>query len=139
VSCEIFPAANVADAERVPHNSRLFLEGDGYYWHLYPYFQSAKIPSEDPELIDLFSNNVIDGYELDRLQLRLEDARMDIQWRPDQWTVTTGWRGGNIAKETEILCTVEKRKLNQLINQLLEMIENTKKMHYDYMCAVMKG
>ena len=94
---------------------------DGYYWHLYPYFESAKLPSNS-ELIDLYGDNEISGYELDRLQKRLEDARMDAQWRPDEWPVTVGWKGAKVTKEAEIQSIIKKSDLIFTLDRFLDLI-----------------
>ena len=100
-------------------------QSDGYYWHLYPYFESAKLPSEY-ELIDLYGDNEISGYELDRLEGRLREAKLDMQWRAETWLLTIGWSGLNICRETEDQRIVDKQTMRALIDRLLNVIAYTK-------------
>ena len=92
-------------------------DDDGYYWHLYPYFETAKLPGRH-ELIDLYGNAEIEGYELKRLFNVLELAENDLGWRADEWRVTTGWSGQKISEETEINRPVLKGELLRRIRRL---------------------
>ena len=93
---------------------------DGYYWHLFQYFEKAKLPGQY-ELIDLYSDGEINGYELKRLSEILDVVEQDINWRPSNWQVTVGWQG-EVGEETEINRTVEKVILHQIIQQLKTLI-----------------
>jgi hypothetical protein len=124
MACDVFPATSLDER---PTSPELFVEfqSDGYYWHLYPYFESAKLPSKN-ELIDLYGDNEISGYELDRLESRLREAKLDMQWRAETWLVTIGWTGSNICRESEDQRLVDKQTMLALIDRMLNVIAYTK-------------
>ena len=125
MAADLFPANSVRDSEAMASEVAIHMDDNGYYWHLYPYFESAKLPC-DHELIDLYGDNEISGYELDRLRARLIVAQQDLAWRSDAWDVVTGWNGGDITPETEIKRSVEKRNMLDTIERFLALIDYCK-------------
>ncbi|MEX2306735.1 MAG: hypothetical protein WD738_04045 [Pirellulales bacterium] len=125
MACEVFAAASFD--ERSTSRQQLYVEfqSDGYYWYLYPYFESAKLPSKH-ELIDLYGDNEISGYELDRLENRLQDAKMDMQWRAESWLVTIGWSGSTISRKTAEQRMDHKETMLALIDRVLDVIAYAK-------------
>jgi len=43
------------------------LQADGDYWWLYKSFKSANLPPREAELIDLYGDSKISGYQLERV------------------------------------------------------------------------
>ena len=125
MAADIYPAADLESERRIEPRYWVKLDSDGYYYHLLQYFQSAKLPPKEM-LIDLNRDSEIFGYELDRLQKQLLDARMDIQWRPENWPVPIGWRGKPFSEETEIHSVVNKHQLIAVVEKLLGIIEYAK-------------
>ena len=124
MTADIFVAER-GDAERVnPPEQSVWLNSDGYYWHLYRYFEAAKVQRAE-ELVDLYGGAEIDGYELDRLKHELLAARDDATHKPDEWQVLTGWHDFP-ARENEIWKTVQKQALLDLIAKLLWLIDFAK-------------
>lgn len=123
MAADLFPAGSLHDTEAMSSGFSIHMDDDGYYWHLYPYFESAKLPCGH-ELIDLYGHNEIHGYELDRLRARLVVAQKDLAWRSDTWDVVTGWNGHDITPESEIKRAVEKRKMLDTIERFLVLIDH---------------
>jgi hypothetical protein len=103
----------------------LCLDDDGYYWHLYRYFEGANLDRRR-ELVDLYGAAEIDGYQLERLAQELRAARRDAARNPARWRVLTGWRN-TPARENEIWSPVERTKLIELIDQLLWLVAFARK------------
>jgi hypothetical protein len=122
MAADLFPGMSVDDSQALQSDWTIHLDDDGYYWHLYPYFESAKLPSGG-ELIDLYGDNEVSGYQLDRLRSSMETARNDLCWRGDSWEVVTGWSGDDLSPETEIKQRVDKYRLLELIDRLVSLID----------------
>jgi hypothetical protein len=95
------------------------LQDDGYYWWLYWYFEAASLPPREAELIDLYGDSEISGYQLERLRRELEEARFDATQRPDEWRVVIGWNGAEVAAATERVSVVRKTDMLRVIDDLL--------------------
>jgi hypothetical protein len=121
MAADLYPATGLDDDPQPESSFTVQLPSDGYYWHLYWYFESAKLHFNH-ELIGLYDDNEIFGYELERLEARLKDAALDLQWRPDTWDVTIGWNGKDLRRETELKSQVRKHEMLSLINRLLSLI-----------------
>jgi hypothetical protein len=121
MAADIYPATGLDDDPQQESLLNVQLQSDGYYWHLYWYFESAKLPSNH-ELINLYEDNEIFGYELERLDARLKEAALDLQWRPDAWDVTIGWNGKDLCRETELKSRVRKHEMLSIIDHLLSLI-----------------
>ena len=67
MAVDIYPAAGLDGERKIESRFWIKFDDDGYYYHLIPYFQSAKMPPKKM-LIDLHTNSEISGYELNRLQ-----------------------------------------------------------------------
>jgi hypothetical protein len=100
----------------------LTLDSSPEYWFLYRYFESANLDRRH-ELIDLYGGRVIDGYQLHRLRTELELARSDVAAKPDEWAVLVGWNREPVSIETEDWGTVDKSKVNAILQTLLDMIQ----------------
>jgi len=121
MSAEIYVADRSNDQERQnPPERSVWLNDDGYYWHLYRYFEGANLDRRH-ELIDLYGDATIEGYQLDRLEDELRAALTDAQTRPAQWSVLTGWREQR-ARENEIWQEVDREKMFELVGRLLWLI-----------------
>jgi hypothetical protein len=123
MAADLFPGQSVRDSPALESDWAMHMDDDGYYWHLYPYFESAKLPC-DHELIDLYGDNEIHGYELDRLRSKLVVARKDLSWRSDSWEVVTGWSDDHLAPESEIRKKVDKQRLAETIDRLISLIDH---------------
>lgn len=127
MAADIFAGKSVRDQEAIRSDSTIhFDDSSPYYWHLYRYFESARLPTTRGELIDLCGEREIDGYELARLREALAVARNDLTWRPESWEVVTSW-DRNIAPETEIRRPVEKQRMLDLIDRLVSLIDHCQK------------
>jgi hypothetical protein len=71
------------------NDKSVLFDDDGYYWHLYRYFEGANLDKRE-ELVDLYGGREIDGYQLDRLEDELVAALRDTATKPNQWHVLTG-------------------------------------------------
>ncbi len=100
---------------------RVVLADDGYYWFLYWYFEAASLPPRKHELIDLYSDAELSGYQLERFIAELEEARADALSKPEHWSVFTGWNGGNMSRETERRGPVERLRMLGVIEDLLSL------------------
>jgi hypothetical protein len=124
--CE-FMAASIYVAEKLganpanPDGTSVWLDDTGCYWHLYRYFEGAKVQRKE-ELIDLYGSTEIEGYELDQLEDKLVAAREDANHKPDEWKVLTGWITSP-ARENEIWEVVKKTELLEIIAKILWLIE----------------
>jgi hypothetical protein len=112
----------------------LTLNDDGYYWFLYRYFESANLDKQH-ELIDLYGDAEIDGYQLERLEEELRQAHFDANNRNDSWDVLTSWHGSEVSKQAEIRKVVEKNKMIELIQRLLDLIEQAKRRKLKLICV----
>ena len=98
------------------------LYDDGYYWWLYWYFEAASLPPRKAELIDLYGDAEISGYQLDRLRRELEEARFDAMHRPDEWQVVIGWTEAWMSADTERISVVQKAEMLRVIDALLLLV-----------------
>lgn len=97
------------------------LQDDACYWFLYRYFEAANL---DPnyELVGLYEDTEISGYQLERLEDELLLAAQDAGGRSKTWTVLVGWNGRVPSRETEIRSEVKKTEMLGLIDQLLVLV-----------------
>jgi hypothetical protein len=98
------------------------LRDDGYYWWLYWYFEAANLPPRKAELIDLYGDSEISGYQLERLWRELVEARFDASQRQDEWLVVTGWNGEQASAENERVSVVRKSEMLKIIDDLLRLV-----------------
>jgi hypothetical protein len=99
----------------------VYLQDDGYYWWLYWYFEAANL-TRQYELIDLYGDSELSGYQLERLRRELVEARLDASHRPDEWRVVTGWNGLLVSADTEAVSIVHRTEMLKLIDQLLLLV-----------------
>ena len=115
--------AEPKDLDRPAEGSdSFFLEDDGYYWFLYRYFEGANLTAHKGELIDLYGGDVIEGYQLYRLQTELEEALRVTRLMPDRWKVLVGWESEDCSKGNERWKEVDRVEMASLIERLLRMI-----------------
>jgi hypothetical protein len=128
MAADIYVAENCRAARSNPPERSVWLDDTGCYWHLYRYFEGAKVQRTE-ELIDLYGGAEIDGYELDRLEDELIAAREDANHKPNEWKVLTGWNESP-ARENEIWRVVKKTELLEIIAKMMWLIEfaRTKKL-----------
>jgi len=103
----------------------LSLNSDAYYWFLYKYFESANL-ARGHELINLYGDMALDGYQLERLEEEWKIALVDVSARPNIWNVLVGWNSEKATRDTEDRRPVEKHKMVELINQLLALIRQAR-------------
>jgi hypothetical protein len=103
-----------------PQETSVWLDDTGYYWYLYRYFEGASL-DKHRELVDLYDNSEIDGYQLDRLEDEMKAALEDATGKPDEWMVLTGWKDV-AARENEIRQLVKKDQVVRIIEQILWLI-----------------
>lgn len=103
-----------------PPEMAVWLDDDGLYWFLYRYFEAANL-DRSQELVDLYGGAEIDGYQLDRLEDELKGARADVELKPEQWQVLTGWND-RPARENEVWRPVEKDQVLESIDRLLALV-----------------
>ncbi|MCD4726483.1 MAG: hypothetical protein K8R46_02390, partial [Pirellulales bacterium] len=90
---------------------RVVLVNDGYYWFLYWYFEAANLPPRNCELIGLYADAELSGYQLQRFIAELEEARADALCKPELWNILVGWNGADTCRESERRLPVERSKL----------------------------
>lgn len=117
----IYLATSEALDKRVAEVPGLLIESTPEYWFLYRYFEAANL-NRQHELIDLYGGAVIDGYQLHRLRAELEQARLDVDAKPETWNVLVGWNGEEASVETEDWRTISKGSATAVIETLLSMI-----------------
>ena len=125
MAADLYPSTSLRETDGMTSALAMHVDDNGYYWHLYPYFESAKLPCGH-ELVDLYGSNAIDGYELDRLRAKMIVAKNDLSWRPESWDVVTGWDGHDIRSQNEIKKIVDKAKMVELIDRLIALIDHCK-------------
>jgi hypothetical protein len=101
------------------------LDDDGYYWFLYKYFEEANLSYSNIELIDLYGGGIIEGYQLHRLLTTLEEALYVTKLMPPKWRVLAGWTSEEQSQASENWEEVERLRMEQLIEQLLNMINKS--------------
>jgi hypothetical protein len=117
---EIYASSMVDESRSLP-NQRVVLNSGACYWFLYRYFEAANLPPRQHELIGLYDDGEISGYQLERLVEELEEAKADVEKKPEHFSVLTGWDGGSVAKASEIRQNLERKELLALIDALLSL------------------
>ena len=105
---------------------RVVLNDGGDYWFLYSYFEAASLPPRSHELIDLYSDTELSGYQLQRFIDELEEAKTDAANKPESWDVLVGWNGETMSKETELMVRVERADILNLIGELLSLAKEAR-------------
>lgn len=118
----IYLATPDALDKRIPEVPGLLLDSTPEYWFLYRYFEAANI-NRQHELIDLYGGAVIEGYQLHRLRTELEQARADVETKPETWNVLVGWNGEVASIDTEDWRALQRRSAVAIIDALLNMIQ----------------
>lgn len=103
----------------------LTLENDAYYWFLYRYFESANL-DRSRELIGLYGEGALEGYQLDRLEDQMKEALLDIYGRPDTWNVLVGWKSHPRCRATEDWQPIEKLKAVELVQRILGLAQKAR-------------
>jgi len=103
------------------NRTSVHLDDNGYYWWLYRYFEAANLPPRNGELIDLYGDSEISGYQLERLRRELSEARFDAAHRPEEWEVVIGWDGEQICAATESVSVVRRSEMLEIIDELLSL------------------
>ena len=114
--------------------SDLILNDDGYYWFLYPYFETANL-DRSTELVDLYGDADIAGYQLERLHDELIEARLDAGCRAETWRVLVGWTNTERSRSTENWQTIDRAKMVALIDRLLEFVQAARSMSGRLVCV----
>lgn len=125
MAADIYVAENCRATRANPPERAVWLDDTGCYWHLYRYFEGAKVQRTE-ELIDLYGGAEIDGYELDRLEDELIAAREDASHKPNEWKVLTGWNESP-SRENEIWRVVKKTELLEIIAKMMWLIDFARK------------
>jgi hypothetical protein len=125
MAADIYVAENWRASRANPPERSVWLDDTGCYWHLYRYFEGAKVQRTE-ELIDLYGGAEIDGYQLDRLEDELIAAREDANHKPNEWKVLTGWNKSS-ARENEIWRVVKKTELLEIIAKMMWLIDFARK------------
>jgi hypothetical protein len=118
---DLFVSESLECAGPTKPGKRVVLADDGYYWFLYWYFEAANLPPRKHELIDLYSDAELSGYQLERFIAELEEARADALSKPEHWNVLTGWNGENMSRESERRVRVERSRVLALVDELLSL------------------
>ncbi|MEQ8637148.1 hypothetical protein [Gimesia maris] len=103
------------DVHNADYTSGVYLEDDGYYWFLFPFFQD--VWEQTGQMIDLYDNAVFSAIELSVLLAILERASAEAREQPDKWEVCIGWRG-----DDAIMSTVTKPELLALLTKLIDLV-----------------
>ena len=133
MSCDIY----VSEGGRTrvvanPEDRTVSFKADGYYWFLYRYFAGANLDRRT-ELIDLYGDAEINGYQLHRLRVELESALTDVAQKQDRWLVLTGWNE-RPAIENEIWREVDRGEMVDLIQRLLWLINFAREQKLNLIC-----
>jgi len=134
MAAEIYVAQSSNDyPPRNPPDRSVWMEDDGYYWHLYRFFEGANLDRRR-ELIDLYGDAEFSGYQLDRLEDELQVALKDAHQKPAKWSVLTGW-SDHPSRENEIWREVDREKMLDLITQLLWLVSFAKDSSLQIICT----
>jgi hypothetical protein len=76
----------------------LKLSDDGYYWYLYPIFET--LYSRTSQMIDLYGDAEFDQDHLQELKQALSIARTLVLQQPDNWLVYSGGVYSEVQKTT---------------------------------------
>ena len=101
----------------------LVLDDSAVYWFLYRYFESANLPPREHELIDLYSDAEISGYQLQRFIDEMRVAETDAENRPEAWSVLLGWNEHGMAKAHERRKLLPRDEALAMVRQLLSLAE----------------
>ena len=121
MAADIYVAESFRATRANPPERSVWLDDTACYWHLYRYFEGAKVQRTE-ELIDLYGGAEIDGYELDRLKDELIAAREDANYKSNEWKVLTGWNESP-ARENEIWRVVKKTELLEINAKMMWLID----------------
>ncbi|MBI1346444.1 hypothetical protein GC163_09150 [bacterium] len=124
VSIGLSHTDNVRNAD---YTSGVYLEDDGYYWFLYPYFQD--VWEHTGQMIDLYDDAVFGGNEQPVLLALLERAAAEASQQPDEWNVRIGWRG-----DDAIVSKVTKPELQALLTRLIDLVTEAQASQCAFVC-----
>ncbi|HAH46207.1 hypothetical protein [Gimesia sp.] len=113
------------DVHNADYTSGIYLEDDGYYWFLFPFFQD--VWEQTGKIIDLYDDAVFSANELPVLLAILERASAEAREQPDEWDVRIGWRG-----DDALMSTVTKSELQALLTKLIDLVTEAQ----SSLCAV---
>ena len=117
---DLFVAQSLTSPIVNPTAKSVRFVADGYYFHLRRYFESANL-ERGRDLVALYDDSQLDGYQLDRLDDELTSAYRDALAKPDQWQVLVGWSDPP-ARNNEIWKTVDRKKLVEIIERMQWLI-----------------
>ncbi|WP_417387920.1 hypothetical protein [Gimesia sp.] len=103
------------DVHNADYTSGIYLEDDGYYWFLFPFFQD--VYEQTGQMIDLYDNAVFSANDQPVLLAILERASAEAREKPAEWNVCIGWRGDNA-----VMSKVTKPELQTLLTKLIDLI-----------------
>lgn len=103
------------DVHNADYTSDIYLEDDGYYWFLYPFFQD--VWEHTGQMIDLYGVAVFGVNEQQVLLETLERAATVARKQPDEWDVCIGWHG-----KDAIISKVIKTDLQALLTKIIDII-----------------
>ncbi|MFO1269478.1 MAG: hypothetical protein U1F25_03930 [Rubrivivax sp.] len=87
------------------------------------YFETANLEPWVSELVDVYADRVISGYQQKRLKDELSVAVLDASRRPGRWRELVGWTSNDRRVETEGWQVVDKAKLPAKIEALRRLID----------------
>jgi hypothetical protein len=128
----IWPSVKIQDSQIT--DLRIQLQDDGYYWWLYRYFQSARLPTWRHELIDLYGHSEISGYLLKLFHDELLEARFDAGHRSEQWSVRVGWQSEKVSESTERITTVSRAEMLRILEELISLTESAMSLNISILC-----
>lgn len=102
------------------------LEDNGAFWFLYPYFEA--LAESTGQWIDLYETAQFHGNELSKLLETLRTVVGDVRDQPESWEVLTRWTEKDGRRDKETYDTVQRRELEQLLQNLIAMAEQAKRL-----------
>ncbi|MCC2668367.1 MAG: hypothetical protein K0Q72_838 [Armatimonadetes bacterium] len=94
----------------------VFLDDDGYYWFLYPFFE--RVEKQTGQMVDLYGNAVFAAEQLPLLLAALDAAVASTEQQAGEWAVLVGWRDGD-----PLYCTVSKDRLQGILANFITLVK----------------
>ena len=98
------------------------MEDDGYYWFIYPHFESFGLES----VFDLYGGGRLGPSEMDRVLSCLAEARADAVTRAASWDVVTGTDVSDRSNPVELTDSVARHEVLSRIDALASLARQAK-------------
>lgn len=101
---------------KADYSAGVAFDDDGYYWHLYPYFE--EVVKQTGQMVDLYGDAIFDVKHLPDLLATLKRAAASVRKRPKEWKVRIGWRG-----QDEVFEKVTKVTMQRMLRDFIALVK----------------